>query len=157
MKRLGSFRDLEPFGIEILTGEACNIGRRALCDLTRRGERIVRDLVGLPPDAKLAPGWNGKATASAMIPYELFEDLAIWCLLDEGCTEIVLVEDGVAGGFMWEGGVYGLKRGDNPDEWTEWLERMNQFGKPWRRIHTARSSQPHVGTRNTHQMSGRTA
>ena len=48
------WRDLAEYGIEVLTGEACRIGARYLCDLDERGARIVRSLMGLLGDGTLA-------------------------------------------------------------------------------------------------------
>jgi hypothetical protein len=39
---ISSFRELEPFGLIILTGEACGLGYRSLFDVTAAGKRSSR-------------------------------------------------------------------------------------------------------------------
>jgi hypothetical protein len=87
--RLHDWHDLRPFGIDVLTGEACRVGTRILCDLTPEGRRIVADLLGVPdhPDG-FGVSWNGgKADSSILLPRDLWHDLAVWCLLSR-CVEV---------------------------------------------------------------------
>ena len=48
MKHIQSWDDLRQFGIHTLTGEACAVGLRILCDLTPDGVRVIREVFGLP-------------------------------------------------------------------------------------------------------------
>jgi hypothetical protein len=86
--RLHDWHDLRQFGVEALTGEACRVGTRILCDLTPAGAGIVCDLLGIS-EGTLADSWNsGKAVSSIMLPYSLWHDLAVWCLLSR-CVEVL--------------------------------------------------------------------
>src|SRR3954449_12736939 len=83
---------------EVLTGEACLIGARYLCDLDERGARIVRAMLGLPRDCKLAGSWNssgriGPHVASVKLPTDLFDQLAVFCLFDAGAKHVIVTRD----------------------------------------------------------------
>ena len=41
MKIVSSWDHLRPYGIDLLTGEACSLMYRLLCDLTQSGKSIV--------------------------------------------------------------------------------------------------------------------
>ena len=93
--RITCWQDLAEYGIEVLTGEACLIGARYLCDLDERGARIVRAMLGLPHDCKLAENWNtsgriGPHVASIKLPTDLFDQLAVFCLFDAGCKHVIV-------------------------------------------------------------------
>src|SRR6185437_12156064 len=111
--------DLKQFGIRALTGEACRVGTRILCDLTKEAEEIVCDLLGINcvrnlPSTTFSASWNGSgATGSFMLPHGLFHDLAVWCLIHKGCREIMLVRPGSGEGYSWGTEVIGLENGDN--------------------------------------------
>jgi hypothetical protein len=90
--RLHDWHDLHPFGIEVLTGEACRVGTRLLSDLTPAGSQIVCDLLGIS-EGSLADAWNGgKAVSSILLPRSLWHDLAVWCLLSR-CVEVLDTRD----------------------------------------------------------------
>jgi hypothetical protein len=159
MKTIRNLNDLQEYGINPLTGEACRVGRRILCDLTDEGKEVVCDLLGIPVNSKFAENWNssqrtGKSHHSFMLPYELITDLMVWCLIHEGCTQIAVVDSQTKGGLHYDGGVHGLREADDPMEWQEWLEHLARFGSTYRLI--TLKDQPGHGTRCTHQMSGRT-
>ena len=48
MKTVTCFNDLAAYGIEPLTGEACGLGYRILCDVTERGRNVVGKALGIP-------------------------------------------------------------------------------------------------------------
>jgi hypothetical protein len=159
MKTIHNLNDLQEFGINPLTGEACRVGRRILCDLTYEGEKIVADLLGLNyvtfnKYRTFPASWNSGSTGSFMLPYELITDLMVWCLIHEGCTQIAVVDSQTKGGLHYDGGVHGLREADDPMEWQEWLEHLARFGSTYRLI--TLKDQPGHGTRCTHQISGRT-
>jgi hypothetical protein len=108
LQTIRNWNDLEKFGIVPLTGEACGLSMRLLCDITARGKRILQTLFGLQDLAvtlTLRPAWNGsvirltggeapeeKATHSVMLPADLLRTLAVFCLVDAGCEEIYLAD-----------------------------------------------------------------
>ena len=57
MKKINCWNDLAPFGIEILTGEACGLSYRLLCDVTEKGRKVLSVAFGIP-DFTLAEAWN---------------------------------------------------------------------------------------------------
>ena len=98
LRRITCWQDLTQYGIEVLTGEACLIGARYLCDLDERGARIVRALLGLPRDCKLAENWNasgriGPHVASVKLPTDLLDQLAVFCLIDVGAKHVIVTRD----------------------------------------------------------------
>src|SRR4051794_15911317 len=97
MKCIGCFNDLIPFGIEPLTGESCGLGYRILCDVTEPGRRILAKLFGIPT-LTLGEAWN-RGTAdqphvgSILLTQEMVMPLAVFALLETGCSEAWLLED----------------------------------------------------------------
>ena len=55
MKAVRCFDDLREYGIVPLTGEACGLSCRILCDLTAAGKRIVEKALGVQISAE---AWN---------------------------------------------------------------------------------------------------
>jgi hypothetical protein len=105
MQIIRNWNDLEKFGIVPLTGEACALSLRILCDLTARGQRLIQSLFSLSDlkvTLELRPAWNGsiirlngegteeKATTSIMLPHDILPTLAVYCLLDAGCEEVYM-------------------------------------------------------------------
>jgi hypothetical protein len=168
MKTISNLRDLEEFGVIPLTGEADHFYFRCLCDLTRRGAKIVTEAFSLKEDAFLE-SWNHSEhdphVGSIMLPYDAWKSIGVIALFDAGCHTVVMVESGLLTGFESKDG---FKRADyklvddelvqtsppmlsyDGGDWMPWpscygkIERVFQFG-----------DHPHVGTRNVHVMSGR--
>jgi hypothetical protein len=150
-----SWDDLRAYGIAPLTGEACTIGLRILCDLNERGARIVRTLIGLPADAKLAENWNsaskiGTHVASAKLPYDLFDALAVVCLFDAGCKHVIVTRDH---------GIYGVAtaRLDGPDGVWAFVDQLRGiYGRDAiARTYSPVAGQPAVGLDAVPASSGR--
>ena len=110
MKTVNSFQDLTAYGIEPLTGEACGLSYRLLCDVTESGRKVLEKALGIP-NLPLPPQWNRGTEAdphigSVMLSPEFLIPLAVFALLESGCTEVWLVR---------EGGVIGIEPSDSPD------------------------------------------
>lgn len=178
MKIIRCLGDLREYGIEILTGEACNIGCRLLCDLTQRGVKLVAKTFGMPEPSfahsgELIPGhsfayqWNSggegskKHVASIMLGYSDWQTLAIFALLDSpGCKEVwqlaatkqqELSYCGLYGGECLIKCNAGWEFTEDDENWKSWPE---VYGKPIRRLAYS-DTVPQVDGRNVHQMSGR--
>ena len=160
MKELRKLDDLKEFGIYPLTGEACRVGTRILCDLTTQGRAIVCDLLGINGTDCFLSNWNHGAgeVSSFMMPEGLFRDLAVWCLAKDGMTDIRIVYPGSSQGTRWEGGVFGIKTEEDADMFSVCYDEdfAKKLGITWRKI-SLKTDQPGVGTRCTHAMSGQTA
>jgi hypothetical protein len=145
MKTVGCWNDLQPFGVEALTGEACSLSYRILFDVTEKGRKLIGKCFGIP-DMKLGEAWNrGTAEAphvgSIMLSQEMLVPLGIFALLENGCREV----------YILNGTVVGLEPGDPADTLTTMCRvlktecsRRFSYGGPGA-----------VGDRNVHQMSGR--
>ena len=57
MKTVACWEDLARYGIEALTGEACGLSYRLLCDVTAKGKAVLAKFLGAP-DLALPPAWN---------------------------------------------------------------------------------------------------
>lgn len=68
---------LEKNGIILLTGEACSLMMRVLCDLTPEGVDIMNKFLGGNVTFVQGSNWNSSQgqVASIMIPYSCLEDL----------------------------------------------------------------------------------
>lgn len=131
--------DLRAFGIEALTGEACSLAMRLLCDVTERGKGIVESFLGRRIALESGSNWNGGSkddphVASILLPRSILEDLGAFAL-----CHTAEPHEGVA---RLDSGV---------------VVRFTGKLRPWHR-ETARfyrrPAQP-VATRNQHQFTGR--
>jgi hypothetical protein len=144
MKTVSGWKDLEPYGILPLTGEARGLMYRILCDVTGPGAAVFRKCFGLARTSALGEAWNrGTAEAphvgSVMLSRESLVPLGIFALLEDGCTEVYILNENVIG----------LEADDPPDTLNVMClaygaERSRRF-----------SYGGTAGDRNVHQMSGR--
>ena len=139
MKTVCRWSELEQFGIIMLTGEACSLMYRLLCDLTDRGKRVVERCLSVQIASE---NWNNGATddphvASVMLTHEMLVPLAVFALLDAGCREVWITDRAAIGVEL--------------DDTDEDVERMKCVLKPRRRF---AYHGPHED-RNLHQMNGR--
>ena len=143
MKSVNSWNDIEPYGIELLTGEACGLSYRLLCDVTERGKKTIEKCLGLK-SLGLAENWNrGRAedphVGSIMLTHEMLTPLAVFALLESGCKEVYLVN----------GSVVGVEHSD-PADLIETVKRV--AGVDYARRFAYQGT---AGDRNVHVMSGR--
>ena len=139
MKTVSHWDGLREFGIDLLTGEACSLMYRLLCDLTQSGKRIVERCLSVQIQSE---NWNSGSkedphVASIMLTHEMLVPLAVFALLESGCRE-VWVTDHTAIGV-------------EPDDTDDEVERMKRVHKPVRRF----AFHGRIQDRNQHQMSGR--
>jgi hypothetical protein len=143
MKAVHSWNDLGPYGIVLLTGEACGLGYRLLCDVTARGKRVLEKCLGTP-DLNLPGPWNraseaGPHVGCVMLTREMLQPLAVFALLESGCKEVYLVGESVVG----------MEGGDPPTV----IEDVKRHAKVEHARRLAYSGT--AGDRNIHAMSGR--
>jgi hypothetical protein len=145
MKSVACWNDLEPFGIVPLTGEACGLCYRLLFDLTAQGLKIVAACFGIP-ELKAGEPWNRGAAddphvGSIMLSAEMLVPVAVFALLETGCTE------------AWHVGqaVVGIETTDGELD----VDLLREFHEKGFRRRLA--YQGTAGSRNRHVMSGRVA
>lgn len=139
-----SFDDLRPYGITPLTGEACGLGMRVLCDLTPAGEKILTDFLGGNVSFKKGSNWNSGAVSSVMLPYSILKELGAFVLLtryEYAITEAKIEKDR----FAIDGVV-----GCDGERFEEYRKLCGDKLRFYRRAGTAAG-----GLRNEHVMSGR--
>jgi hypothetical protein len=133
------WNDLERFGIVALTGEACGLSMRILCDVTARGKELVERFLAV--NVRGDSNWNGGGgephVASVLLPHSILGELGAFALVMTGSGAVAALEDGAAVEFE-----------DTPN--AEW-ERIYGVRRYYRR-----STAPGTGDRNEHQASGRT-
>lgn len=143
MKSITSWRELEPFGIDLLTGEACGLSYRYLCDVTAPGKVVIDKCLGCR--VTLAQSWNRGTVdqphvGSIMLAPELLVPLSIFALLESGCTEVYVIRDR---------GVIGIEPSDDAETAARTkLHYGDRLGRRYGYFGTA-------GERNVHTMSGR--
>lgn len=143
MKAVCSWNDMEQFGVYPLTGEACSLSWRILCDLDERGAKAFRKCFGLPACATLGEAWNRGTdehphVASVMLTGEALIPLAVFLMLESGVPEVHLVDRHVVG----------VESGDPP-------EALAEMKRCYKVEHTRRFTYGGHGDRNQHRMSGR--
>ena len=144
MKSIHSWDDLSEHGIVPLTGEACGLMYRILCDVTARGKKTLEKALGVA-GLKLQESWNRGTDAdphvgSVMLAREVLPFVGIFALLEDGCLEVWLTKGNA---------LVGIERTDEPEE----VERFKRFHADdlVRRFAYAGTA----GDRNQHMMSGR--
>lgn len=144
MKTINCWDDLSRYGIVPLTGEACGLSYRILCDVTASGKRIIEKALGIA-QLDLRDNWNhGSAEdphiGSIMLAPEFLPFLGVFALLEHGSREAYLTKGN---------GVVGIESTDSADQ----LESFKRFSANnlVRRFAYAGTA----GDRNQHAMSGR--
>lgn len=97
MHTIQEFRQLERFGFNILTGEACNLGLRILCDVNEDGKLLFCRTLGIPVTSELSEPWNPRSliqdkipVGSVFVPRDLYGTLAVFCLYSLTDVSVVL-------------------------------------------------------------------
>jgi len=144
MKTIGCWDDLSRHGIVPLTGEACGLMYRILCDVTARGKKTLEKAFGV---AELKPqdSWNcGSDTdphiGSIMLAREVLPFVGVFALLEDGCPEVWLTKGNT---------LVGIDRTDREED----VERFKRFHADDLVRRFAYSGT--AGDRNQHVMSGR--
>jgi hypothetical protein len=136
--------DLSQFGIVALTGEACGLSYRILCDVTAQGKRILEKAFGLP-EFRLAESWNrGDAddphVGSILLAPEVLDFVGVFALLENGCMEVLHIKGC---------GLHGFEQDDPADRVARFKRiQADRIGRRFAYAGTA-------GDRNRHVMSGR--
>ncbi len=96
MKSIRCWDDLAGFGIIPLTGEACGLSYRILCDVTAAGKKVLERALDVA-QLGLRENWNhGSADAphigSVMLAPEFLAFLGVFALLESGCREVWLTK-----------------------------------------------------------------
>lgn len=106
MKRIDNLRELEPFGIDALTGESDAHCYRILFDVTKRGQAIIERTMDV--QLTLHDPWNSGHVddphiGSLLLPLEFIPSIAVFCLLtDTSIAEVWLLKRGMVLGFSVE-------------------------------------------------------
>ena len=144
MKSIRCWDDLSTHGIIPLTGEACGLSYRILCDVTARGRKTLEKALGVA-QLGLHENWNhGSADdphlGSIMLAPDLLPFIGVFALLEAGCREVWLTKGQT---------VLGIEADDSPDQ-VETLHRChaNDLTRRFGYSGTA-------GDRNQHMMTGR--
>jgi len=144
MKTIRCWDDLRPYGIVVLTGEACGLGYRILCDVTEAGKKVLEkalDAAGLD----LHENWNrGPAedphVGAIMLAPELLVPVGVFALLENGCSEVWLTKGR---------SLVGLESDDS----SQVVENFRQvYAENLTRRFAYRGT---AGDRNVHAMTGR--
>lgn len=156
MKRhvtLSNFADLQQYGLNPLTGEACVYAHRVLFDLSKEGAELVSCYLGLPLGTKFLDNYNPRvgdavAVGSVMLSRTVVRDLMIFVLWQVGDFDFVLDSPN---------GFTGFNRGDQYAQTYLDGEAKGTTPAGYKVHHNLRKTTraPHVGDRNVHQMSGR--
>ncbi|MFZ1932389.1 MAG: hypothetical protein WAU84_01475 [Thermoguttaceae bacterium] len=144
MKSIRRWDDLCAHGIVPLTGEACGLSYRILCDVTARGKKTLEKALGVA-QLGLQDNWNhgsadGAHVGSIMLAPELLPFIGVFALLEAGCREVWLTKSRQ---------VVGIEADDPPDR----VDAFDHYcgDEMLRRFAYAGTA----GDRNQHMMTGR--
>lgn len=147
-KQVKNFDDLDWWGFDALTGEACGLGIRVLVDMGPKACDIMERF--LATTIQRGNGWNDTRPdhASMMLPTSILRQLAVFCLLDEGHSVVVDVK--FRGKGYWSDFVEGMTE----EEWGEMEYRANLLWPGGYRIYRKHGDVV-GGTRNFHKVAMR--
>jgi hypothetical protein len=144
MKSISCWDDLSAHGIIPLTGEACGLSYRLLCDVTARGKKTLEKALSVA-QLRLHENWNHGTdddphVGSVMLAPDLLPFVGVFALLEAGCREVWLTKGHT---------VIGVEADDSAEE----VELFQQFhaNDLVRRFGYAGTA----GDRNQHMMTGR--
>jgi hypothetical protein len=139
---LRNWNDLKQYGIISLTGEACGLSIRLLCDVTPKGRKYLEEFFGGHIKIETGSEWNHSEgqDASIMLPYGMFCEFASFLLIKAGFEVAVVTSEGSVQGMSHEM----LK---------EYEGLSASLFKPRRIVKSTGTATG--GTRNVHVMSGR--
>ena len=144
MKSIRCWDDLTVHGVIPLTGEACGLSYRILCDVTTRGRKTLEKALGVS-GLGLHENWNRGTdddphVGSVMLAPDLLPFIGVFALLEASCREVWLTKDRA---------VIGIETDDSPDR-VEAFQRIHADGLVRRFAYAGTA-----GDRNQHMMSGR--
>ncbi len=150
---INGWSDLKKYGINPLTGEACALSMRTLCDLSEKGADLMCNFLGLqyrnPATTVFAQNWNSMvgedpAVASTMLPRGLFPDLCKFAIFTVSRAKYALNSP--------DGAWHGYDADFVSDLGYSEEELFKRIPGEWYRNPLA----PDAGSRNVHQFTGRT-
>ena len=150
MKSYEYRRSLREAGIIILTGEACGVSMRVLCDVTENGKALLCEFWGVG-EVRFADNWNSsqEATGSVMLTRQNLTELLCFHVLRKQDVVMLNEDSGDITGF-------------SQMEFQEWRERFvnmeseDIFSTVFPRVRIwMRSGTAACGLRNRHEMTGR--
>lgn len=161
MITIRDWNDLRSFGINVLTGEACAVGKRLLCDVNDQGRRLLCSIFSLPTNTRFAENWNSSvngddAIGSIFLPPHLFSFVAAMILMQTGCKCAVVVGSGQVFGIEPDDDVSGVvkmpveEEVDDPDHPGEkkWATVEREVNDPLGRIRLCHTIRETYGTMN---------
>lgn len=98
-----TFNDLNVFGIQPLTGEACVFNERVLCDVSLKGKELLKDYFGLL-DLELNDPMNSfvgadRSEGSLMLSRAVLADIGLFALMHAGALAVIRHADGTLQGI----------------------------------------------------------
>lgn len=146
MRNITCWNDLRSFGIEALTGEACGLSYRLLCDVTEQGKRTIEKALGIA-NLGMPENWNrgdpsDPHIGSIMLAPELLIPLAVFALLEHGCCEVWRTKSG---------DLLGIEPSDDAER-VEAIKQLHANNGHFVRRYAYAGT---AGDRNRHEMTGR--
>jgi hypothetical protein len=147
-----NWQHLQQFGINALTGEACAYAQRLLCDVNAEGRDMLLDYLGMPMRTVISGAWNAQvngedAVGSFMLHRNSLLQVAEFAMLRSHPKAIV---------YKGRDAIMAIYTQHMMEQYkklvTDWPATTGQ----WTMRTIGQSSQPCVGSRNVHAMTGRT-
>ena len=140
-KTISKVRDLEQYGINVLTGESCAYGIRVLCDVNQQGKELIEEFLGGTVNIQDASNWNTAvdnkpSVGSIMLSRGTIQDLMVYIL--NRIHDFALV-------YECRGQFYGMNIRDRDFESRDDVTLI-----------TCASHHPQQNGRNIHTFTGRT-
>jgi hypothetical protein len=167
MKTIAKLYDLQEYGFNCLTGEACNLMMRVLVDLDSKAAAVFKDCYGLKElmlDDPRGRFCSDGTVGSVMLPHDAWKSLGIFALLDIAkCHDVLATDDALFGlesnetfipeeGEVDDRGEWAVTKGPEIKRDGEYHPWPSSYGQIRRRYPLPDYNVPHEGHSNIHQM-----
>lgn len=168
MKTIAKLYDLQEYGFNCLTGEACNLMMRMLVDLDAKAAAVFKECYGLK-DVRIYNDPKGRfceadTVGSVMLPQDAWKSLGIFALLDIAkCHDVLATDDALFGleaneefipeeGDVNDQGEWEVTKDPQLKRDGECFPWPSSYGKIRRRYPIPGYNVPHEGHGNIHMM-----
>mgnify|MGYP003407426869 CR=1 FL=1 len=154
---IANWRDMQPFGFNCLTGEACGLSLRMLVDITAPARDILKEWMGVS-SLEVPDNWNSGSIGSVMMDHNIPVSLAVFCLRARGFESAFILNSGVVMGASGEyRKEYEALVNEENVKSMEYYDKHGTFnGAPHKNFDCRRIIALKTPSRNVHQMTQRT-
>jgi len=157
MKTVNVFDSLKEFGIDVLTGEACALSMRLLCELTPEMMETYLAYTGIKVSIEQVKhsDWNNPEKYAVFLTHEVMEDLVIMRLMDENELVVeILPNEQNSKGFSMQKFLLAGSSEEIKEYCKDKFDNSESSFYKMGRSYWIYREQPRVGFSNVHHFTG---